>query len=462
MTEEKPWGGRFSENTDEFVEEFTESVSFDKELAEVDIKQSLAHTAGLVKAGVLSEEEGKKISEGLKEILNEIRKGNFEWKRELEDVHMNIERKLTELIGETGKKLHTGRSRNDQVATDFRLYLKGQIVEILKLLKRLRQALTRKAEEYIDTVMSGYTHLQKAQPIRVAHWFLTYREAFIRDSQRFADTYRRLDASPLGSGALAGVDFPIDRFYTAQLLGFARVLRNSMDATADRDFAVEFLNACNITMLHLSRMAEDLIIWASEEFGFVELPDKLCTGSSIMPNKKNPDVLELIRGKTGRVLGDYVALSTVMKGLPMAYNRDLQEDKEPVFDAVKTLKGSLLGMVKIVEGLKIRTEKVEEGAGNLTLATDLANYLVSKGVPFRDAHRIVGSLVGYLLSKGKRMEELTLGELKEFSEHFEEDALKLLDPKKVADRRKTYGGTARERILEQIENAKREEGLKQP
>ena len=457
MSKDKPWGGRFSESTDQFVEEFTESVSFDRELAEVDIKQSLAHTETLVRAGVLTPEEGKKIKEGLLSILEDIKKGTFEWKRELEDVHMNIERELTNRIGRLGGKLHTARSRNDQVATDFRLYLKGQIKEILELLKELRKALTQKAEESVDIIVSGYTHLQKAQPIRLAHWFLAYREMFVRDTERFLDVYRRLDESPLGSGALAGVDFPLDRFFTAERLGFTRVSRNSLDATADRDFAIEFLNACNITMLHLSRLAEDLIIWASEEFGYVDLPDKLCTGSSIMPNKKNPDVLELIRGKTGRVLGDYVSLSTTLKGLPMAYNRDLQEDKEPVFDAVRTVKGSLVGMRKIIEGLQPKRERMEENAGNLTLATDLANYLVNKGVPFREAHHIVGSLVGYVLQKGKRMEELTLEELKQFSQHFGEDALKLLKPSVVADRRNTYGGTSKNRINQQLENARNED-----
>jgi len=439
------------------VEEFTESVSFDRELAEVDIRQSIAHTKTLLKAKVLSEEEAKKIIEGLESILEDIKSGKFQWKKEFEDVHMNIERELINRIGKVGGKLHTARSRNDQVATDFRLYLKGQIKEIVELLRALREALAEKARQTVDIIVSGYTHLQKAQPIRLAHWFLAYREMFVRDTQRFLDTYRRLDVCPLGSGALAGVDFPLDRFYTAQNLGFTRVSRNSLDATADRDFALEFLNACNITMLHLSRLAEDLIIWASEEFGYVDLPDKLCTGSSIMPNKKNPDVLELIRGKSGRVLGDYVTLSAVLKGLPMAYNRDLQEDKEPVFDAVKTLKGSLIGMRKIIEGLKPKRKRMEENAGNLTLATDLANYLVQKGVPFREAHHIVGKLVSYVLQKGKRMEELTLGELKEFSPLFGEDALMLLKPSVVADRRAVYGGTAKKEVERQIENALKED-----
>ncbi len=456
MAETKPWGGRFSEDTDKFVEEFTESVSFDRELAEVDIRQSIAHTKTLQRAGVLTEEEAKTLIEGLEEILRDIKAGRFEWKTEFEDVHMNIEKELTRRVGRVGGKLHTARSRNDQVATDFRLYLKGQIKEILNLLKELRKSLLKKAEETVDVIVSGYTHLQKAQPIRLAHHFLAYQEMFLRDAWRFADTFRRLDASPLGSGALAGVDFPLDRFYTAGELGFARVLRNSMEATADRDFALEFLNACNITMLHLSRLAEDLIVWSSEEFGYVDLPDKLCTGSSIMPNKKNPDVLELIRGKSGRVLGDYVALSTVMKGLPMSYNRDLQEDKEPVFDAVRTLKGSLVGMRKIIDGLKPNKERMEQNAGNLTLATDLANYLVRKGVPFREAHHIVGSIVGYVLKEGKRMEELTLEELKNFSEHFDRDALELLKPSVVADRRITYGGTSKISILSLIDVLRRE------
>jgi len=459
MPKEKPWGGRFAEETDRFVEEFTESVSFDRELAPFDVDQSIAHARTLAKAGILSPEEADLLVEGLLKIKEEIERGEFEWRRELEDVHMNVERALTERIGRTGGKLHTARSRNDQVATDFRLYLKAQIEEILDLLSSLRRALARAAVKYAGVIVSGYTHLQKAQPVRLAFWFLAYREGFIRDAQRFADAYRRADALPLGSGALAGVDFPLDRFYTAAELKFNRVLRNAMDATADRDFALEFLSAANAAMLRLSRMSEDLIVWASEEFGYVDLPDKLCTGSSIMPNKKNPDVLELIRGKSGRVLGDLVALSTVLKGLPMAYNRDLQEDKEPVFDAARTLKGSLIGMTKIVEGLKPRADRMLQNAGNLTLATDLANYLVLKGVPFREAHHAVGKLVGYLIERSKRMEDLTLEELRRFSPAFDEDALKLLNPETVADRRISYGATGKKPLGEQIENAKEEEGL---
>jgi len=456
---EKPWSGRFSEGTDEFVEEFTESVSFDRELALEDIRQDIAHVRTLWRAGVLSEEEAERIIEGLKEIEKDIREGKFEWKRELEDVHMNIEAELIRRIGEVGGKLHTGRSRNDQVTTDERLYLKREIEEIVGLLKALRKTLVRLAEKSIDVVVPAYTHLQRAQPIRLAHYFLAFREMFLKDTERFMDCYRRVDGLSLGSGAVAGVDFPLDRHYTAELLGFNRLVRNSIYATADRDFLAEFLFVCALTGTHLSRLSEDLIIWSSEEFGYIDLPDKLCTGSSIMPQKKNPDVLELIRGKTGRLYGNLISLMTVLKGLPTAYNRDLQEDKEPLFDSVRTLKGSLIGMRKILEGLSIREQNMLRNAGGFVLATDLANYLVLKGVPFRKAHHVVGSVVSYCMEKGKKLEDITLEELKNFSELFEEDVFNLLSPEAVADRRKTYGGTSRERILEMLEVAKREEGL---
>jgi len=456
MSSEKPWGGRFSKETDKFIEEFTESVSFDKNLALFDIKQNIAHCKALEKAGVLTKEESEKIIKGLKKIEKDIKQGNFQWKKEYEDVHMNIEKALINEIGQLGGKIHTARSRNDQVATDFRLYLKEETKEILRLLISLIKELLKKAKENVDTIVSGYTHLQKAQPIRLAHWFLAYIEAFKNDYKRFIDFYRRLDELPLGSGALAGIDFPIDRFYTAQLLNFNRVSRNSIYATANRDFALEFLNCCNILSLNLSRLAEDLIIWNTEEFNYIELSDEVCTGSSIMPNKKNPDVLELIRGKSGRILGAYVSLSMVVKALPTAYNRDLQEDKEPVFDTVKTIKNILIAMKKAIEGLTVNKQRMEENAGNLTLATDLANFLVEKGIPFRQAHHIVGSLVKYCLDKGKRLEELTLEELKKFSPVFDEKALSLLDPRIVADRRKSFGGTAQSQILERIKILEKE------
>ncbi|RLJ70901.1 argininosuccinate lyase [Hydrogenivirga caldilitoris] len=457
---EKPWSGRFSEETDEFVEEFTESVSFDRELALEDIRQDIAHVRTLQKAGILSEEETKKIIEGLKGIEKDIREGKFEWKRELEDVHMNIEAELIKRVGDVGGKLHTGRSRNDQVATDERLFLKKETEEIINLLKELRKALVITARNSIDLILPAYTHLQRAQPIRLAHYFLAFREMFLKDTERFLDCYRRIDELPLGSGAVAGVDFPIDRHYTAELLGFNKIVRNSIYATADRDFIAEFLFVCALTGMHLSRLAEDLIIWSSEEFSYVDLPDKLCTGSSIMPQKKNPDVLELIRGKTGRLYGNLLSLLTVLKGIPTAYNRDLQEDKEPLFDSVKTLKGSLIGIRKVIEGLSFKEHKMYPNAGNFVLITDVANYLALKGIPFRKAHHIAGSIVAYLIEKGKRLEDITLEELRSFSELFEEDVFNLFKPENVADRRKTYGGTAREQITKLIEVALREEGLK--
>ncbi len=450
MEEKKLWGGRFSESTDAFVEEFTESVSFDKELALYDIKGSIAHARMLGKMGIIPEEDAEKIIKGLKEIEKEIKEGKFQWKKELEDVHMNIEKALIDKIGSVGGKLHTGRSRNDQVITAFRLYLKEQIQDIIHLLRDLKKSLLKKAKETVDIIMPAYTHLQRAQPIRMAHYFLAYLEMYNRDEERFTDTLKRVDQMPLGSGALAGVDFPIDRKMTAKELGFSQLMRNSLDATASRDAIIEFLSDAAICMSNLSRQSEDFIIWNSTEFSFVELPDKLTTGSSIMPQKKNPDVLELIRGKTGRVYGDLIALLTVVKGLPMAYNRDLQEDKEPIFDAVKTLKGSIIGMTKIVEGLKPRKEIMEKAAGGFALATDLANYLVRKGMPFRQAHHVVGQIVAYLTKEGRNLEDITLEELKIFSDLFDEEALKILNPYYVADARKSYGGTAKERILEQI------------
>ncbi|MGC8868845.1 MAG: argininosuccinate lyase [Sulfurihydrogenibium sp.] len=451
MAQKKLWGGRFSESTDAFVEEFTESVSFDKELALYDIAGSIAHAKMLGKQGIIPQEDAEKIVKGLLEIEKEIKEGTFNWKKELEDVHMNIEKALIEKIGDVGGKLHTGRSRNDQVVTAFRLYLKEQVKDIINLITELQKTLLQKAEHYKDLVMPAYTHLQRAQPIRVAHYFLAYLEMFQRDKERFEDNLKRIDMLPLGSGAVAGVDFPIDREFVAKELGFSDIMRNSIDATSSRDFALEFLSNGAICMANMSRFAEDMIIYSSSEFSFVELPDKLTTGSSIMPQKKNPDVLELIRGKTGRVYGNLVSLLTTVKGLPLAYNRDLQEDKEPVFDTVKTLKGSLIGITKIVEGLKINKDKVEAAAGGFALATDMANYLVEKGVPFRQAHHIVGSIVGYLVNQGRDLESITLQELKNFSNLFEEDVLNLLSPYTVADRRNSYGGTAKHQVEKQIE-----------
>ena len=455
----KPWSGRFSEDTDAFVEEFTQSVSFDRELAYEDIEQDIAHVKTLFKAGVISEEEKEKLIKGLLDLKKDIEEGKVEWKSRLEDVHMNLEALLTERLGDVGGKLHTGRSRNDQITTDERLYLKKQLRDILSLLKQLRITLLDLAQKHIDVLLPSYTHLQRAQPIRLAHYFLAFREMFLKDSERFADAYRRIDELTLGSGAVAGVDFPLDRFFTASELGFNRVSRNSMYATADRDFIAEFLFCCACTGMHLSRLSEDLILWASEEFSYIELPDKLCTGSSIMPQKKNPDVLELIRGKTGRLYGNLIALMTTVKALPMSYNRDLQEDKEPLFDSVRTLKGSLNGMIKVLKGLRPKSEVMERNAGNFVLITDVANFLVDKGVPFRRAHEIAGRIVAYLIDRSKRLEDMSLEEFKMFSEDFDESVLELLNPQVVADRRKTFGGTSKERLLEAIEAAKLEEGV---
>lgn len=450
MQEKKLWGGRFSEKTDEFVEEFTESVSFDRELAIYDIQGSIAHVMMLGKQSIIPIEDSELIVKGLEEIRRDIEEGRFIWKRELEDVHMNIEKALIDRIGPVGGKLHTGRSRNDQVVTAFRLYLKDNISHIVELIDMLMKSLLDKAKESLDILMPAYTHLQRAQPIRAAHYFLAYLEMFSRDKDRFVDSLKRVDMLPLGSGAATGVDFPIDREFVAKKLGFSQIMRNSLDATSSRDFAIEFLSAASICMANMSRFCEDMIIYSSSEFSFVELPDKLTTGSSIMPQKKNPDVLELVRGKTGRVYGDLFSLLTTVKGLPLAYNRDLQEDKEPVFDAVKTLKGSLIGIRKVVEGLKFRPDITYKAAGGFALATDMANYLAEKGVPFRDAHHIVGSIVGYLVSQNRELESITIEELKKFSQMFEEDVLSLLKPEVVADRRKSFGGTAREQVLSQI------------
>ncbi|RUM88028.1 MAG: argininosuccinate lyase [Thermovibrio sp.] len=460
MSRDKLWGGRFKESTNELVEEFTESVSYDKRLAPFDIAGSVAHVKMLEKQGILSKEEAEKIIEGLNEILREIEEGKFEWRRELEDVHMNIEKRLTERIGAVGGKLHTGRSRNDQVATDVRLYVRREIEEILELLKKLRRAFVKQAEENLDVVMPGYTHLQIAQPVLYSHHMLAYYWMFKRDEERFRDTLKRVNVSPLGSAALAGTSYPLDREFTARLLGFEGITRNSMDAVSDRDFVAETIFNCAMIMMHLSRLSEELVLWSTEEFGFIELPDAFCTGSSIMPQKKNPDVSELTRGKTGRVYGDLVAILTILKGLPLTYNRDLQEDKEPLFDAIDTVKISLKVNSLIVEGMKPKRERMREQAKKgFSLATDIADYLAKKGVPFREAHRIVGEIVSYCLDRKKDLEDLTLEEFKQFSESFDEDVLSLMSVEGSINSRNVTGGTARKQVESEIEKIKEEEGF---
>ena len=460
MAEKKLWGGRFKESTNKLVEEFTESVSYDKRLAPYDIAGSVAHVKMLEKQGILSQEEADRIVKALNEVLQEIEKGEFEWKKELEDVHMNIEKRLIEKVGAVGGKLHTGRSRNDQVATDVRLYVRKEILEILELLKELRRAFFKQAQENLGVIMPGYTHLQIAQPVLYSHHMLAYYQMFKRDAERFEDTLKRVNVSPLGSAALAGTSYPLDREFTAKLLGFSTVTRNSMDAVSDRDFVAETIFNCAMVMAHLSRLSEELILWSSQEFDFIELPDAFCTGSSIMPQKKNPDVSELTRGKTGRVYGDLVAILTIIKGLPLSYNRDLQEDKEPLFDAIDTVKACLKVNALIVEGMKPKRRRMEEQARKgFSLATDLADYLAKRGVPFREAHRIVGELVAYCLDKGKRLEELSLEEFKKFSDKFDSDVLELMSLEGSVNSRNVVGGTATEQVKAEIERIREEEGF---
>ncbi|WP_457568271.1 argininosuccinate lyase [Desulfurobacterium sp.] len=458
----KLWGGRFKESTDALVEKYTESVSYDKRLAPFDIAGSVAHVTMLAKQGILSEEEAKKIVAGLNEILKEIESGKFEWKQELEDVHMNIEKRLIEKIGAVGGKLHTGRSRNDQIATDVRLYVRHEIGEILSLLKTLRKAFYVQAKRYIDVVMPGYTHLQIAQPVLYAHHMLAYYHMFKRDEERFRDTLKRVNVLPLGSAALAGTSYPLDREFTASLLGFDSVSRNSMDAVSDRDFVAETIFNCSLVMAHLSRLSEELILWSTEEFGFIELPDAFCTGSSIMPQKKNPDVSELTRGKTGRVYGDLVAILTVIKGLPMTYNRDLQEDKEPLFDAIDTVKLAIEVNARVVKGMKPKKDRMRQQASKgFSLATDVADYLAKKGVPFREAHRIVGEIVAYCLDTGKTLESMSIDEFQKFSDAFEEDVLNLMSVEGSTLSRDVTGGTSRKQVLKELEKIEEEEGFKE-
>ncbi|MDF3030579.1 MAG: argH1 [Moraxellaceae bacterium] len=437
------WGGRFSEATDAFVAEFTASVSFDKRLYKHDIMGSIAHATMLAKVGVLSQEDRDKIVEGLRQIQAEIESGQFEWRTDLEDVHMNIEHRLTERIGIAGKRLHTGRSRNDQVATDVRLYLRDEIDAIRAELRRLLTGLVELAEREHATIMPGFTHLQTAQPVTFGHHLLAWFENLMRDDERLADLRHRVNRMPLGSAALAGTTYPIDRAYTAELLGFEAVSENSLDAVSDRDFAIEFCAAASLIMMHLSRFSEELVLWASAQFQFVHLPDRFCTGSSIMPQKKNPDVPELVRGKAGRAFGHLMSLLTLMKGQPLAYNKDNQEDKEPLFDAIDTVRGSLRAFADMVPSIQARRENMREAARRgFATATDLADYLVKKGVAFRDAHEIVGKAVGYGVQSGKDLAEMNLEELQQFSSEIANDVFQVLTLEGSVNARNHIGGTA--------------------
>lgn len=447
----KLWGGRFDKNTDSLVEDFHSSISFDQRLYEEDIKGSLAHAAMLGKTGIISDEEAQAIIAGLKEVLEDIRTGKAVFEVSAEDIHMNVESLLTAKIGVLGKKLHTARSRNDQVALDIRMYLKKEIDATLDLLFDLQATLLKLAKEHQGTVMPGYTHLQKAQPISFAHHLLAYFQMFIRDAERLADCRRRADICPLGACALAGTTFPIDRQQTASELGFAAVAANTLDAVADRDFAIEFAGAASIIMMHLSRFCEEIILWSSNEFGFITLDDGYSTGSSIMPQKKNPDVAELIRGKTGRVYGDLMALLTVMKGLPLAYNKDMQEDKEALFDAIDTVKKCLLVMEPMLATMRVNKDNMEKSArGGFINATDMADYLAARNVPFRRAHEIVGRLVLDCEKEGRSLEDLSMEELTAASEVFAKDIYEAIAISHCVQVRNTLGGPSPEAVGEAI------------
>jgi argininosuccinate lyase len=439
----KLWGGRFSEPTDRFVERFTASVGFDARLYHHDIQGSIAHARMLAHVGVLSDNEAGAIVAGLERIRQQIESGHFEWSEALEDVHMNVESHLIELVGDVGKRLHTGRSRNDQVATDLRLYLRDEIDALRTLMTQLMAALLGLAERHSATIMPGFTHLQIAQPVTFGHHLLAWFEMLARDRDRLSDLRTRVNVMPLGSAALAGTTFPIDREFTARELGFEAISENSLDAVSDRDFVAEFCAAASIAMVHLSRWSEELVLWSSQQFGFVELPDRFCTGSSIMPQKKNPDVPELVRGKSGRVFGDLVGILTMLKGQPLAYNKDNQEDKEPLFDAVDTLKDCLTAMLGMLPHLVVREDRMRAAAARgFATATDLADYLVRHGVPFRDAHEVVGRCVAFALDKGVALNELSLDELKGFDNRIDASVFDVLMPDGSVNARNHTGGTA--------------------
>ncbi|MBI5462636.1 MAG: argininosuccinate lyase [Gammaproteobacteria bacterium] len=450
------WGGRFSESTDAFVQAFTASVGFDRRLYAYDIAGSIAHARMLAKVGVLTEAECSTIVAGLTDIRAEIERGAFDWSVALEDVHMNIEARLTERIGVAGKKLHTGRSRNDQVATDIRLYLRDEIDLIGAELRRLQTGLLDLAEREADSIMPGFTHLQVAMPVTFGHHMLAWFENLHRDHGRLRDLRARMNVMPLGAAALAGTTYPIDRAYTAELLGFDAPAENSLDAVSDRDFAIEFCAFAAILMTHLSRFSEELVLWTSAQFGFVDLPDRFCTGSSIMPQKKNPDVPELVRGKTGRVNGHLIALLTLMKGQPLAYNKDNQEDKEPLFDAIDTVKGSLRVFADMMPAVQPRRERLREAAlAGFSTATDLADYLVRKGVAFRDAHEIVGKAVKRGVELGKDLSQLPLEELQTFSTAIGADVFAVLTLEGSVAARNHLGGTAPAQVKAAVKRARK-------
>ena len=447
----KLWAGRFQKETDTLVNDFNSSIGFDARLYKQDIQGSMAHAAMLGRQGIIEEHEAEKIINGLKTILSEIEGDGVEFSLDNEDIHMNIEAMLTQRIGDAGKRLHTARSRNDQVAVDTRLYVKEEIPVIISMILDLEQVLAEKAREHTDTVMPGYTHLQRAQPTTFGHYMMAYANMFKRDVTRLEDCLERLDECPLGAGALATTTYPVDRFQTAKALGFRKPTDNSMDSVSDRDYAIELLSALSILMMHLSRFSEEIILWCSWEFKFVDLDDAYSTGSSIMPQKKNPDVAELVRGKTGRVYGDLITLLTMMKGLPLAYNKDMQEDKEALFDAIDTVEVCLPVFAAMVNTLSVRRHNMERAAaGGFINATDCADYLVKKGMPFRDAYRTVGQLVAQCVKEDKSLADLTLEEYKEYSEHFDADIYRAIDLGTCVAGRCVTGGPAPSEVERQI------------
>ena len=451
----KLWGGRFAKTTDALVEDFHSSISFDKRLYRQDITGSVAHAKMLGKQGIISKEEAQALVNGLNEVLQEIEAGQVEFEIGAEDIHMNVEKILTEKVGEVGKKLHTARSRNDQVALDLRMYLKDEITEILELLYHLQTVLLQLAEAHVHTIMPGYTHLQKAQPITLAHHLLAYFQMFTRDADRLKGVYTRTDVMPLGSGALAGTTFPIDRNAVREELGFAKISANSLDGVSDRDYVVEFCSAASLIMVHLSRFSEEIVLWSSNEFSFITLDDGYSTGSSIMPQKKNPDVAELVRGKSGRVFGHLMGQLTMLKGLPLAYNKDMQEDKEALFDTVDTVKKSLLVFAPMLATMRVNKERMREIArGGFINATDAADYLAARGVPFREAHAVVGRLVALAEGKNCALEDVPLAELQKLSPVFEEDIYSTIAIEKCVEARNVPGGPAPQAVKAAIAEGK--------
>ena len=451
MHDNKTWSGRFNEPVSELVKKYTGSIDFDKRLAKWDIDGSLAHAEMLKRVGVLSEQDLAAIQQGMAEIIADIKSGNIEWSLDLEDVHMNIERRLTDKIGDAGKRLHTGRSRNDQVATDIRLWLRDEITVIQDLIKALQASLLDLAEQNVDVVMPGFTHLQVAQPVSFGHHMLAYVEMLGRDFERMVDCRKRVNRMPLGAAALAGTTYPIDRSITAELLGFEQICQNSLDAVSDRDFAIEFTAAASLVMVHLSRLSEELILWMSPRVGFIDIADRFCTGSSIMPQKKNPDVPELVRGKTGRVVGHLMGMIVLMKSQPLAYNKDNQEDKEPLFDTVDTLVDTLRIYADMMRGVTVKADNMRAAVmQGFAMATDLADYLVKKGMPFRDSHEVVARAVRFADDKGVDLSELAFVDLAQFSDLIAEDVFEHLTPEGALNARDHIGGTAPAQVRAQI------------